>query len=57
MKYRCTFHIPKIEEIIEADNIEEAEYEFYKIHDFSELDFWFSIKQFRKKRQSKESKR
>ena len=55
MKFRCTFEIPKIEEIIEADNREEAERIFWENNEFSELDAWLDIKQFRLKRKEKSS--
>jgi len=47
-KYNCVFDI-HIEEIIEAGDKQEAEEEFWKNHDLSEIDVFLTIKEYRKK--------
>ena len=54
-KYRCTFNI-FVEDIIEAENSQEAEEEFWKKNDLSDLDFYLRIKQYRKQKKKEISK-
>lgn len=48
-KFKCIFKI-FIEEVIEEENKQLAEEEFWKRNDLSDLDIYLTIKEFRKKR-------
>ena len=56
MKYRCSLNY-FTEEIIEADDKEEAEEEFWKRNDLLDIEAFLEIKQYRKKRKQRVQKR